>query len=197
MKKFFIILFFVSSSCATITTSYTPKTNNKILPIIENEDKKDITFSVSYSDLSGLDTVNGQIKRETTIVKTLRKIFNKTNLFKKIKYTIENEKGDYHYHIDIKVSGTTPIDRYALAYMSGSSLMLIPIWLNFNIDASMFVYKENKEIYSITTVERIRDIYWLPTIILTPFLNHLTTITYVKNKILNYFMSEIIKNKLY
>lgn len=95
------------------------------------------------------------------------------------------------------MSGATPTEIFSASYISGSTLMSIPIWLTFNVDATMFVYHENKKVYSITTAERIIDLYWLPSIVLMPFFNHLTVINQVENKILNYFASEIINNKIY
>lgn len=185
----------IISGCATISSSNEPsiKPDYESVTIIK-ENKKDVTFSVGYHVQMNEDVFVGQEK----VVETVRDTFKKSELYGKVTMNSgDSNESDLHYHFDIKVSGPSVDDQMLIGYVSGLTLMLIPVWISADIDATMFVFKNGKEIHSASISTVGTDIYWAPLVILTPFLNHATVGSYNKNKIMRYFMNEIIEQKLY
>ena len=198
MKKILLFLFIFLSGCITVSDNYTPRINfnNIKKPDIKPNIKKDITFSISYYDLVGADSQNNQEKIKIKITNILRKKLINTNLFNKVHYVTFDERSNNHFHFEIKLSGTNKEDSMAIAMLSGYTLMTIPFWNRYNIDATMFIYNNNEEIFSITTIESFRHIYWLPFIILSPILNYYTATNDIANRIIDFFIYNIIENKI-
>lgn len=198
MKKILLFLLIFLSSCITVPDNYTPRINSNNIKKLDTKSniKKDITFSISYYDLVGADSQKNQEKIKIKITNILRKKLIKTNLFNKVHYVTFDEKSNNHLHFEIKLSGTNKEDSIAIAMLSGYTLMTIPFWNRYNIDTTMFIYNNNKEIFSITAIESFRHIYWLPFIILSPILNYYTAINDIINRTIDFFIYNIIENKL-
>lgn len=182
-------------SCATYSSGYIPNVSLNIEQInVPKEQRKDITFSMSYYEQVG----DKQFYDYSTMTSKIREYLSETNLFNKIHYvsTIA-EKSKYHLHFDVKITGTSIENQNNYGAIWGATLGIFPMWIYFNKDTSMFVFSDDKEIYSITAPEKIKDVMWLPFIFLSPFFNHGTVNMYVRRKTLRYFMNEIIENKLY
>ena len=182
-------------SCATYSSGYIPNVSPNFEQInIPKEQRKNITFSVSYYEQVG----DEQFYDYSTMASKIREYLSETNLFNKIHYvpTIA-EKSKYHLHFDVKITGTSIGNQNNYGAIWGATLGIFPMWIYFNKDTSMFVFSDDKEIYSITAPEKIKDVMWLPFIFLSPFFNHETVNMYVRRKTLRYFMNEIIENKLY
>lgn len=193
--KIFTLFILLLSGCATISSGYIPMSDLEYSYLeITKEYRKDITFSLSYYSQVGTEESASEHRK---MVKAIREHLQKTKLFKKVHYVSFEDRSNYHYHFDMKSTGTPPKNQIATAMLAGYTLTLIPMWMNFNIDTTMFLYVNNKEVYSVTAPENIKDVYWLPFIVISPFFNHMTTGAYVRNKTLSYFMIQIINNQLY
>ena len=196
MKKILVILIVLFiTGCATIPAGYTPNKNlNDYNVKLDKKDRKDITFSISYySQVSDDETE----KFYKMMMKSVKENFAKTKLFRRVHYVPFEQKGKYHYHFDMKLTGTPPNKQLATGLLSGYTLMLFPMSMEFYVDTTMFLYVNNKEVYSVSSPELVRDVYWLPFIILSPFLNHSTVGSSVINNNIEYFIGNIIENKLY
>ena len=189
---FFILPFLFS--CATYSSGYIPNVSLETNIFIPAEQKKDITFSLSYYEQVG----DGQFYDYTSMISKIREYLSETNLFNKVHFvpTLDN-KSEYHLHFDVKITGTSIENQNDYGALWGSILGIFPMWIYFNKDISMFVFSGDKEIYSVTAPEKIKDIMWLPLIFFSPFFNHGTVNAYVRRKTLRYFMNELIENKLY
>jgi hypothetical protein len=161
---------------------------------IADIEKKDITFSVGY--YHQVDSIDSSYR--TGVVNTFRKYFDRTNLFSKIHYVSTDEPSYYHYHFMVRMVGEgTHANHIAIGYLSGIALMLIPFWLNNDIDITMTYSIGGKEIYSVTIAERMTEVFWLPLVAVSPIFNSFTAEYYIENKVAKYFMNEIMENKLY
>ena len=193
MKKFIILLLIITlnSGCVTFTSGSLPKIQEE--EINRQYQKRDVSFSVSYYQQIGGDA----IINEKSLKDTIRTSFQLSNLFKRIHYTTFESKSNYHYHFDFKMTGTPPNEQFAKAYFCGATLLLIPVWFNYYIDITMFLFVDGKEVFSATTAERVTDLVWLPLAITWIFANHATIGYIIRKQSFKYFTNEIKRNKLY
>ena len=194
MKKIYFLFILFLNACATYSSGYIPNVDLKKNNIILNNDKKDITFSISYYSQVGHEE-SASIQKK--MMMSVRETFKNSQLFRKIHYVPFDNKGKYHYHFDMKLTGTPPNEQVAKGMLSGYTLMLFPMKMNFYVDTTMFLYVNGEEVYSVTSPEIVNDLYWLPMIVAVPFFNHSTVSTYVIDKNMDYFVSKIIENNLY
>lgn len=195
MRKFLIfVLTFILAGCVTYTAGYTPKYSFKNNITIDKEQRKNITFSLSYNSQVG-DELSSKIQK--SMIDEVKHVFGESHLFRRVHYYPFNPKNKYHYHFDIKLTGLNVGEQMGAGYLIGLTFAIIPAKLNYYMDITMFVFEDGKEIYSITAPEEVVDLYWLPLIIGSPFMNHYTTISRVTNRANNFFIQKIIENKLY
>ena len=197
MKNLYLIILLsiFISGCATMPAGYIPKTNqtNKNI-ILDKADRKDITFSISFNSEVGNEESDKLYKM---LMNTIKEKFTETKLFRRVHFVPFEQRGKYHYHFDMKLTGSLPNQQIAIGTLGGMTMLTIPVVMNFYVDTTMYLYINNKEVYSISSPELVRDIYWLPLIILTPFLNHHTVGASIINNNIEYFLENIIENKLY
>lgn len=196
MNKIFVIFaLMILTGCATISSGYIPNKNTNENEIIVLPDKRqNITFSMSFRSEVG-ESQSTTLQKK--MIDTIREKFRKSNLFKKVHYVSFENKSKYHYHFDMKLTGAAENEQIVTGYVSGMTLMLFPMWVNYYADTSMIFYVNGKEVYSVSSPEAIKDVFWLPLIVATPFLNYATVGDYIINKNINYFLDSIIENKLY
>lgn len=180
--------------CATISSSDISGAKPDYNAVqIEKEKRKDITFSVSVhqqmSDHVFLST--------DSMAEKIKDVFKESKLFGKVHWVPKDEPSNHHYHFDIKVTGTDESNQMLAGTLSGLTLTLIPVFINYDIDITMFVTKKGKEVYSSAVPVSAHDVIWAPFLVLSPFLNHGTIGMSIKSSTMNHFMSEIIDNKLY
>lgn len=189
MKKLFVLLLFVSSCIVSNEYHYT--VHKKSDPQVFDTKKQSATFSVSiYQEGAG-----DNFAKEEEIRKEIRDEFQKTKLFNSFSYTFFNEKSDYHFHFDVKVTGSDKQDSMPLAFMSAYSLTIIPTSYHSNHDITMLLYIDQKEVYSITAPVHTRTIIWLPFILLSP--TAWSAGSNVRKNAINYFIQEVLDKKLY
>lgn len=195
MKNFiFIICSFLYIGCATYTGGYMPKTTSKAAPpLLSEEQKRDVSFSISYYQQVGSEIIIS----EKSITKGVKTALEKSNLFRHVYNIPLDSKSTYHYHFDVKLTGTSPEDQMSLGLISGYTLLIIPTFFNYYIDTTMYLFVDNREVFSSTVSEKITDFVWLPLVATWPFMNHGTIGLSLKKKILRHFIHEIVQNKLY
>lgn len=188
MKKLFVLILFVSS--CVVNNGYYYPVQKKTDPQVSYTEKQNATFSISiYKEGIGEDFV-----KEEKIRKEIRNEFQKTGLFNTFSYVFFNEKSDFHFHFDIKVTGSGQ-ETAPLAFLSGYFLTTIPVSYHSNHDITMFLYIDQKEVYSITAPVHTRVIVWLPLILLSP--TAWSAGANVRKNAINYFIQEVFDKKLY
>ncbi|MBP3404038.1 MAG: hypothetical protein J6L82_09045 [Alphaproteobacteria bacterium] len=188
MKKLFVLILFVSS--CVVNNGYYYPVHKKTDPQVSYTEKQNATFSISiYKEGIGEDFV-----KEEKIRKEIRNEFQKTGLFNTFSYVFFNEKSDFHFHFDIKVTGSGQ-ETAPLAFLSGYFLTTIPVSYHSNHDITMFLYIDQKEVYSITAPVHTRVIVWLPLILLSP--TAWSAGANVRKNAINYFIQEVFDKKLY
>lgn len=195
MRKILLLLVIVVLSCGCVSfrSGSLPRNLNEKIAINKNYHKRDVSFSVSYYQQVGGDI----IVSKKSLNNTIKDSFKKSKLFKRIYSTTFSDKSNYHYHFDLKITGTSYEDQQAKGFLMGYTLFTIPIWNNFYIDMTMYLFVDGKEVYSATTSERVTDLVWLPFAVTWIFANHATMGSYIRKHSLKYFISEIKKNNLY
>ena len=195
MRKYLILtLIYFLTGCMTYTSGYTPRSNSsKNYPILNREERKSITFSLSYNSQVG-DELSERIKK--SMIDSVKEVFGKSGLYRRVHYLPFDTKNKYHYHFDIKVTGALPNEQAGAGMLIGLTFATIPSKLNYYLDITMFVFEDGKEIYSITAPEEVADIYWLPLIITSPFMNHYTALPDIIERTNQYFIQKIIENNL-
>lgn len=194
MKKcllFFLV--YVLTGCAAYIHGYIPNEKENSI-MIDKEKRKDIAFSISYDSQIG-NELSGYIQK--TMIDDIKDTFGKSQLFGRVHYLPYSDKNKYHYHFDIKLSGANPSEQSEKGTLIGLTLGLIPISINYYVDITMFVFENGKEVYSITAPEEVSNVYWLPLIIVSPFMNYYSAVPRVLNKSNRYFLQKIVENKLY
>lgn len=191
MKHLVYVLIFILSGCITYSAGHTP---NYTLLKHEYTTPQDITFSISiYQQID-----NYSITPKKKMIEIIRKHLAESGLFRRVHYVPSiSYASASHYHFSVMITGNSPQDRISAGIGSIYTLGIIPIVTTDNIDIAMTFYAKNKEIYSVSAPEKIKTIIWLPFIALSPFFNKTTTGYYVRNKIMKFFVNEIIKHRLY
>lgn len=196
-KLFFLFLLTLFlTGCATISTSDIPDypTHKKIE--IPKYDRQDVTFSIDF--MQEVTPVNENIiVNKQDIADKIKKSFRHSKLFRRVYYVSPEKASNYHYHFNVVMTGTSYSNQFGLILLSGYTLAIVPVWMNFNIDITMHLIVDDQEVYSVTAPQKVKDIIWLGLIAAWPVLNHATVGNHVENNAVNYFMSEIIKNILY
>lgn len=192
MKKVLIlVLLFVLSGCASFTSrSFSISANKKSNFSLKSEQKKNITFSISlYQQITDMSSS----LNEEDLIKEIKEKLKECKLFNKIYYT-KKHKNDNHIHFDVVVTGTPAFNTSVKGYFF---LWTIPMWSNIYVDITMFYYKNNKEVFSLSAAQKVKDVFWLPFIIVSPVLNHATAGSRIRENALDYFLNAIIEEKLY
>lgn len=195
MKKIISLLLAITMSTGCVSF------RSGSLPVIPKEEiktktpysKRDVSFSISYYQQVGSEIIISEKKLKDTI----KNSFQESGLFNRIYSTSFSGKSKYHYHFDFKMTGTSYEDQQANGLIAGYTLLTIPTWNNFYIDITMYLFVDGKEVFSITTADRVTDLVWLPFAITWIFANHATMGAYIRKHSLKYFINEIKRNQLY
>lgn len=190
MKKIMIILILCLNGCATYTSGNLYPVEAKKVTLNPNE-RKNMTFSISYYSST---PQMGSILSEQNIVDKIKDTFKNAKIFNKIHFVPLEKKGDYHLHFNIKITGSNVLLAF---YPTSFIAWSLPTWADTYIDMTMFVIIDDEVIYSSTITERTKDVFWLPLIVFSPFLNHATVGAYIRDKAFKYFLNAIIEEKLY
>lgn len=195
MKKCVALLLVLtlSTGCISFRSGSLPPIAKLDTEIEAHYVKRDVSFSVSYYQQVGDEIIISKKQLQDTI----KKSFQKSQLFNRIYLTTFSDKSNYHYHFDLKITGTSPVDQYNIGLSSGYTLLTIPFWMNFYIDTTMYLFVDGKEVYSATTTDRVTDLIWLPLVVTWIFANHATMGSYIRKHSLEYFINEIKQNHLY
>lgn len=188
MKKLFILILFISG-CVYSNEYYYPL-YEQTFQYASNAEKQNATFSISIYH----EGIGDNFVKEEKIRKEIRETFLKTNLFNSFPYVFFNEKSDYHFHFDVKITGSGH-EVIPFASMGGASFSIIPTWFHSNHDITMFLYIDQKEVYSITAPVHTRTIIWLPFILFSP--TAWSAGSNVRKNAINYFIHEVLDKKLY
>ncbi len=188
MKKL-IISFFLITGCMAHNTYYFP-VNHQIKKEQVNLKKINATFSVSVLH----EGIGANYAEERKIIEDIRKHFQKTGFFNSFSYAFFDEKSDYHFHFDIKVTGSDH-NTSGFAFLAGETLTVFPTTFHSNHDMTMSLYVDQKEVYSVTAPIHTRVIIWLPLIFLSP--TAWNAGKNVREKAIKYFIHEISDKKLY
>jgi len=187
----FLVLFISITGCATIKSDYTPlpakvANENTVPPV-------DISFSVEIvSEIGSFSVID-----QEDLVPKIKEQLRETGLFKKIVYAPFSKRQDKHLHFQLVVSGTKEDEAQAFGMLSGLTLMMIPISIDYYSDMSIFIIESNNEIFSAAASEKINQILWLPFIVVSPFFNDYVTGHRVVNSQIAYLVSEISANNIF
>ena len=184
-----LILFVFLFGCAVIPTNNIPEYKEVEQPKIEKNERKDISFSVNVYG-------GGDFFAKQDMIDNIKTKLKETGLFKKITYSSEPYE-DIHYNFEFKKTIYSNFDAFAVVMVESYSLFLIPAWVKHYVDSTMFVTKNGKEIYSASVPAKITVVMWAPLLVLSPIFNTATVDNYMIKKHLNYYVNEIIDNKLY
>lgn len=190
IKALFLFIIFSLTGCATISSDYTPPPldvkNTSGIGAID-----DVSFSVELISEIGRFRVIDKEDMVTLIMEKLRG----TGLYKKVVYAPISKRSDKHLHFQFVISGTKENEAMAYGYLSGLTLMTIPVSLDYYSDMAVFMIESNAEVFSASASEKINQNLWLPLIILSPFFNDYVTGNRVLKKQVNYLISEIAENQ--
>jgi len=193
-KALYILISFCLIGCATFHSSYVDSVSPEYESVnLSKKQKKEVTFSVNLHQQMNEE----MFLTQESVAEKIKDTLVGSKLYSKVKWVTPKDSGPLHYHFSVKITGPSPADQIAVGMLAGYTLLLIPTWETYNIDMTMFVLKNGKEVYSVSIPTKAVDVIWLPFVVFTPFLNHGTARLVIKNRNMNYFMNEIIENKLY
>lgn len=198
MNKLFFLLMLALflTGCATIGTSDIPDYPAYKKTDIPKSDRQDVTFSVDF--IQEVTSSHREIiVNQQDIADKIKQTFKQSKLFRRVYYVPPEKAGPYHYHFNVVMTGTDYSSQLGLLMLGGYTLTTVPVWMNFNVDITMHLIVDNQEVYSVTAPQKVKDIIWIGFIAAWPVLNHATIGNHVENNAIEYFISEIIQNKLY
>ena len=191
MKKIILVLFVFLFGCAIVPTSNIPEYREAEQPKIEKNERKNISFSVNVYGSGG----NLFFAKKEDLIDDIRTKLKESGLFKKVTYSSEPYE-DLHYNFEFKKTIYSD-DELGASMASAYSLFLIPLWVRHYVDSTLFVTKNGKEVYSTSVPSKITIVFWAPSLILTPIFNIATAENNITKTHMNYYINEIIDNKLY
>lgn len=158
------------SGCAIWDAGYTD--NKPITRYAVNAmDKVPITFSVEMeaerSDVFALPTVK-------SLRMNIKGALEETGLFSNVSYGRKDETNPYHIAFVFRQAGMCESDSFAVGFLAGYSLFLIPTGEVYTFDGSAVLSLEGKPIYSTAKAEEIRCLIWLPMAPVGLFMNSWT-----------------------
>ena len=131
------------------------------------------------------------------VIMAVRNEFEKSGMFGRVRYVSPEQAGAYHIHFKVIEGGMSMNTRNALGFLSGLTLMTIPVWINTDVDWSMIAMANGREVFSATSEQRLTDFDWLPCVIGSPFLNHATRKGEMSRKAVDYFIKELRENRIH
>lgn len=193
MRYIFIILMNIFLvGCITIhTTNFDNHTIEEIRDTVEHNKKIDISFSVIAVGefLPELSDVAQRIKNEITSY----------NIFRKVLYTDDKNKTEYHILFKFYIRNVETGQSFGeimTRLLSGLTLYLLPATQDCYIDATVYLFKKGKMIYSLSAPQKFVRLFWLPSLLTYPYYNHFIMRQHVFEKSVKYFMFELLNNKL-
>jgi len=176
MKKkflaFFVCLAFSAlvSGCLSVPLGYCDKKEfaPKHIPATK---KYPITFSVHV-----IDNVNG--KDPKAIAQRIEKALVKTNLFSSVNYSAYPQQYSYHLNFNIWLSGSAGANDPLLEFWAGMTCGLLPFGVDFFGDIGANLYLRGENIASFGKTELVRQIWWLPLVVVSPLTPIIETHTY-------------------
>jgi hypothetical protein len=125
------------------------------------------------------------------LVSEINNKLHDSGLYHRVNYKPISRKSDYHLHFQLVVSGTKENEAMGLGYLSGLTLTLIPVYLDYYSDMSVFLIEGSDETFSAAASEKIHQVLWLPLLVLAPYFNDYLTAGRVINNQTNYLISEL------
>lgn len=181
MKKAVVLVFVFLTGCASATYYYPTPDEKPVYPVIDEDKRQEITFSVFSKSL---------FEPEKDLRKEIKERLLKTGLFKKVRYSFEGEKSPLHFHFMYRDYRD---DGFAIVF--APFLGVIPMGIYHTRDYSMTAYWKNKEIYSVIAPATQRVVIWLPLFPL--FLSGPISRYNMHNYAFDYIFSKIAEEKLY
>ena len=189
MKRICLLFALMLSGCASNTYYFPVVKKPAAAPVLEKKDRIDITYSVAFA---------GNVTSEE-YGKEYRKLIydklKKSGLFNKITYVFPRERGKYHLHFGRATGGTSEQMQMSLFQFSVSTLCLIPVSLHTTFDHSMQMFADGVEVYAVMLPIKRRAVLWTPLLPLLP--TGVISNSRAQEYPLDFFINEIVKNKLY
>ncbi|MBO4643644.1 MAG: hypothetical protein J5716_03430 [Alphaproteobacteria bacterium] len=190
MKKYILFLILFLTGCASATYYYPTSSRENIYPVIDEDKRQDISFSVScFWPYAVGDDFNKIVRKE------IRERLIETGLFKKVRYSFEEEKSLLHFHFMCRSGGTPQGEAEMRILLSAELLGIIPTGFYKTFDVSMMTYWNNKEIFSVTAPANQKVFIWLP--LLPLILSGPISRSNMHNYAFDYVFSKIVEEKLY
>ncbi|GFO73444.1 hypothetical protein BJAS_P4255 [Bathymodiolus japonicus methanotrophic gill symbiont] len=183
------LVMIINTGCATFSRGYTPETVTTTSRYTDSDTVplQDISFSVDLiSEIGRFDALSKE-----DIVEEVKEKLRATGLYKKILYAPFIKKESKHFYFQIIISGTKEEEGFFLGYLSGLTVMSIPVISDYYSDMSVFIIEKNNEVFSASASEKIIKIIWLPLIILSPLFNDYAIANKVLEKQVDYLIREI------
>ncbi len=183
-------------SCMSLSTGSGP--NREFTAAATSQPSFGITFSVELINKLNMrgDEIAAVPKKEDFIL-AFREEFESSGLFTFVHYAEPAHSSSEHYHFKIVMTGDSGSTRTFKELLAGLTLMTVPTWKTTDVDISLFYMKNGKEYYSAANHQAVTDVIWLPLIVASPFMNHLTVAPKMKRQCMGYFLEEIHRNQLH
>lgn len=197
MKRICLLFALMLSGCASNTYYFPVVKKPAASPVLEKKDKIDITYSVafvrpSYADSFSSDAAEQDEKKHRKLIYDKLK---KSGLFNKITYVFPRERGKYHLHFGRATGGTSEQMKMLWGVLSAETLALFPASFHQTFDHSMQMFVDGVEVYAVMLPIKNRTVVWMPWVLFMPTL--IVSISRAQEYPLDFFINEIVKNKLY
>lgn len=174
-----VLMFF--SGCICVDCGYTP--NEDIVQHSYTESNKyPLTYSVSiykYRDDIIFDPDTDDLREK--IEERLRA----TNLFSEVQYVSKKEGDGYHVDFAFHLGGISLEQSAGLGFLSGYTLLTIPVWEEFFLDLRATIYTKEDPVFSVCSSEKLRCVIWLPFAPIGLFANMYVSMHMVEDGIIN------------
>lgn len=189
MKRICLLFALMLSGCASNTYYFPVVKKPAAAPVLEKKDRIDITYSVAFAG----NVTSAEYGKEYR--KLIYDKLKKSGLFNKITYVFPRERGKYHLHFGIETGGTPEDEKTNLLLSSASALFLIPVSFHMTSDHSMQIFVDGVEVYAVMLPIKRRAVLWTPLLPLFP--TGVISKSRAQEYPLDFFINEIMKNKLY
>ena len=183
-----VCLALLLQGCTCINFGYT---NNHSLDVYNSKpvsQKYDVTFSIYYFNARN-DIIGAGDKED--FQKRIKENLLKTGLYSKVTCVPIDKPSPYHYHFNVIYDVPSVETSFAVGFLSGYTLLIVPTWETATLDISGMVFLNGKMVHSTATPEIIRCYYWLPLLPVGLIWNTWFAFGYVEGKMIKYVLNDL------
>lgn len=189
---FFFLLLPLMGGCILYDCGYT--SNDSVREYEVNAwQKVPVSFSIELSSRCAIDYLDESewSTSRLTLSRKVKEALEETALFSTVQEQPEELPGGYHFTFRFVLSTMDNSKVSSLGTFAGSTLFLIPAWIDAGFDGTAVVHLRTHTVYSIGAAEKIKCFIWLPLMPLGLFANEAVAWHFTEKGVINHLVNRV------